>query len=257
MMGLSLKVGAALASLSFVAAGVAEGQYFDPSIQQNMQQLESSMQQQMQYNMQQQQMLQQQMEAHVAQTRQAAEAQLQEGIRNPSPEMIAKYQQYVHSTGGPLPFAQWYREVITEEAARRFNAAQGSGNYMSPALRAQIERGNAATASRNAANEAWNSNWAANQQQIQNNYDSYKQIQRQSDSNQAQYIQGPIYERQYYKNAETGQVQELGYTNDPGMYQNPQGDTYVSPQMGQYYQVGPNGERQEMQEYQPQYYGEE
>ncbi len=77
----------------------------------------------------------------------------------------------------------------------------------------------------------YNQGWQQNQHQLSNAY--------------ARYDQQAVRGNAYYQNPMTGQVVELPYGGQPGVYQNNQG-TWAAGQNGQYYQVDPQGYRQQM-----------
>ncbi len=95
-----------------------------------------------------------------------------------------------------------------------------------------------------------------NQQQIDTNNQDWMQTQRQNDSNHNRFVQQGIQGNQYYRNSETGELAELPFAGDTGVYTNPNGSTWTSDSMGQYNQIGPRGNLQQMEVYEPQYYDE-
>jgi len=199
-----------------------------------------------------------QMNAHMAAAQQNAQASLQQYIQNNRPQLEAEHQQYMQTTGQQMSLEQYVTNKVQNEAARRMAAQNPSGsNPMFEQQKRMFEQGQAAHQQRQAGYAAQNQNWAAGQQQIENNNQAWNQQQRQIDSDNSRFIQQGIQGNQYYRNSETGQVAEMPFAGDTGVYQNPSGDTWISGSMGQYDQVGPNGERQQMEAYEPEYYGED
>lgn len=215
---------------------------------------EAMMQQNM-YNMQAAEMQMQQMMRDTEMKAMAAERQYIEQNR---PQLEAEHRQFVQQTGMQVSLEQYVHNKIMEEAARRNNAmnAQAGSNPMFEQQKRMFEAGQKAHQARQQGFDAQNRNWAQGQQQIENNNQAWREQQRQIDSGNSRFIQQGIQGNQYYRNAETGDVAELPFAGGPGVYQG-NDNTWISDKMGQYKQVDPNGMPQEMEEFQPQYFGEE
>ena len=199
-----------------------------------------------------------QMQQHLMAMQQKAQAAEQQYLQENRPQLEAEHQQYMQMTGQQMTLEQYVHNKIVNEAARRNAAQNPSGtNPMFEQQKRMFEQGQAAHQQRQQNYAIQNQNWAAGQQQIENNNQAWNQQQRQIDSDHSRFIQQGIQGNQYYRNTETGQVAEMPFAGDTGVYQNPSGDTWVSPSMGQYEQIGPNGERQQMEAYEPEYYGED
>lgn len=183
-----------------------------------------------------------QMRQHMAETANRARQAQASYIEQNRPQLEREHQQFVQSTGQQISLEQYVEFKVSEEAARRMNAQNPTGyNPIFEAQKRQFAAGQAAHQQRQATYDAQNNAWWAQQQQNQRSHDRFIQ----------QGIQG----NQFYRNTETGQVAELPFAGDTGVYGNPSGDTWLSGQMGQFNQVGPNGELQEMEAYEPEDYG--
>lgn len=191
------------------------------------------------------------MNALMQNTQMQAEASLQEYINSNRSQLAAEAQQYNQNSGQNLSVEQYARAKIQEEAARRMNAAQGGTNPMFEQQKQMFEAGQRAHQARQDSFQAYNQNWQNNQNQIEAGNQAWNNQQNSIDHGNSLFIQQGIQGNQYYRNSETGEVAELPFAGNPGVYGDPNGNTWVSPQMGQFNQIGPNGERQEMEEYNP------
>lgn len=213
--------------------------------------------QMMQYNMQQQAALEAQMNQQMMNTQANLDTSIQNYIQQDRANLEREHQQYVQSTGMQISLEQYVRNKVMQEATRRNAANAPSVNPMFEQQKQMFEAGQQRYQASQQQFQQQNNNWAAGQQQIDANNQAWVQGQRQIDSNHNRFVQGAIQGNQYYRNTETGQVAELPFANSPGVYQNGNDDTWVSPSMGQYYQMNPQGMRQEMEAFEPEYYGED
>lgn len=218
---------------------VASAQYFDEMMQQN------------QMLMQQNEM---QLQEHMRQGQIRAEASLQDYINQNRSKLEAETEQYNQNTGQGLSVEQYARAKVQEEAARRMNTQQGGTNPMFEQQKRMFQQGQEAHQQRQQIFDTYNQNWQQGQNQIDANNQAWNQQQRQIDSNNNRFIQQGIQGNQYYRNSETGEVAELPFAGSPGVYGDPNGNTYVSPEMGQYRQIDPNGMPQQMEQYEPEFY---
>jgi hypothetical protein len=177
-----------------------------------------------QQNMQFDQQFNQQLQARMMQNQMAQRQLLQNYIRTYGPQLQAGYQQYVRQPGARMTFEQYaYWSMTTmgganpgpalEQQQRNFQAMQNANRT--------VQQGY----------QDYNQGWQQNQQRLDNSFNRYDQ----------QAVRG----NQYYRNSETGQVTELPYGAQPGVYQNNQGTWAAGPD-GQYHQVDPQGYRQRM-----------
>lgn len=212
----------------------------------------------MQQNMMQQQALQNQMMQQIQQAQRNAMQEEQKYIQQNRPQLEKEHQQFMQSTGMQMPLEAYVHNKIMEEAARRHNAANvnSGSNPMFEQQKRMFEAGQQAHQARQQNYAAQNQNWAQSQQQIEKNNQAWNQQQRQIDSSHSRFIQQGIQGNQYYKNSETGQVAELPFAGDTGVYQN-NDNTWSSEAMGQFKQIDPNGNAQQMEAYEPEYYGED
>ena len=183
-----------------------------------------------------------------------AEATLQTYIDSNRQQLAAEAQRYNQQTGQYLTVEQYARMKVQESAAQQMNQQQGATNPMFEQQKQMFEAGQRAHQGRQQANAAYNQNWQAGQNQIEANNQFWNEQQRGIESGNNQFIQQGIQGNQYYRNSETGEVAELPFAGGPGVYGDPNGNTWVSPEMGQYNQVGPNGVPQQMEAFDPDYY---
>ena len=210
----------------------------------------------MQQNWQQQQALQAQMQAQMQQTQMQYQSALRDYIQQNRPALEQEVQQYNANSGTQMSVEEYANAKITNEAARRQNAANSApnSNPIFEQQKRQFEAGQKSYQARQQGFAAQNQQWMQGQQQIENNNQAWMQGQRRIDSDNNRFIQQNIQGNQYYRNTETGQVAELPFAGNPGAYQNGQGDTWNSGSMGQFNQVGPQGMPQQMEAYEPEYY---
>jgi len=154
---------------------------------------------------------------------------MQSYIQQNGPQLQMEYQNYIRQTGMQIPFEQFvYSHIMTQ-----------GGRNPGPALQQQQDNFRAlqdANRTVQQGYESYNQGWTANQQRLDNSFQRYGQ----------QAIQG----NQYYRNSETGEVTELPYGGQQGVYQNNQG-TWANDSMGQYHQIDPQGYQQRMDQVDP------
>ena len=214
--------------------------------------------QMMQQNQQQMMAFEQQMNARMAQSQAQFEVEMQRYIEQNRASLESEHQQYIQNTGAQISLQEYARAKVMEEAARRNNAANAqSPNPIFAQQQQSFRASQEAYKARQQNFDNYNNNWAQGQQQIDQNNQNWMQNQREMDSQYNRFLQQGIQGNQYYRNTETGQVAELPFAGSPGIYQNGNGDTWNSGSMGQYNQIDPNGMRQEMEVYEPPYYGDD
>ncbi len=239
-----LKVVCSLIALAFpllLSHSSASAQGYDPMMQQLQAQMDAS---------------NRALEESMANVRRNAEASLSQYINENREQLDAERQQVAPQ----MTVEQYARAKIENEAARRqnaLNAQNGGSNPMFEQQKRMFEAGQKAHFDRQKTFDTQNQNWAQGQQQIEMNNQAWAQGQRQQESGHNRFIQQGIQGNQFYRNTETGQVAELPFAGDPGQYGNGNGDTWNSPQMGQFYQNGPNGMPQEMEAYEPPSYADQ
>ena len=196
----------------------------------------------------------QMMQGMMQNSQQQAESSLQQYISQNYSQLSAEAQQYNQNSGQNLSVEQYARAKIQEEAARRMNTAQGGVNPIFEAQKRQFEAGQQAYRAQQNSFDTQNQNWRAGQNQIDTNNQAWNDQQRRIESDNNRFIQQGIQGNQYYRNSETGEVAELPFAGSPGVYGDTSGNTWVSPEMGQYNQIGPNGVPQQMESYEPGFY---
>jgi len=190
----------------------------------------------------------------LADAQRRAEFELQSYINSNRAQLTAETQQYNQMNGQNLSVEMYARAKVQEAAARNMNAAQGGTNPMFEQQKQMFESGQRAHQARQNAADANMQNWYAGQNQIEAGNQAWNNQQRSIDSDNNRFIQQGIQGNQYYRNTETGEVAELPFAGDTGVYGDSSGNTWVSPQMGQYNQIGPNGMPQQMEGFDPDYY---
>jgi hypothetical protein len=185
-----------------------------------------------------------------------AEAALHDYVEKNRPELEQKTQAYNQATGQQLTVYQYTDMVAKEEAARRMNAQNPGPSDMFRQQQEMFRRGQEAHFQRQENYKAQNNAWQSQQQAIENNNRAWMDGQDRQQYGHDRFIQQGIQGNQYYRNSETGEVAELPFAGDTGVYTHPDGQEWVSGSMGEFHQVTPDGTLQEMQPYDPPY-GEE
>ncbi|HLI81518.1 MAG TPA: hypothetical protein VKV03_16130 [Candidatus Binataceae bacterium] len=165
-----------------------------------------------------------QLRARMMQNQASQQQLLQRYINTYRPQLVAGYQQYVARNGPRMTFEQYAYWSMT---------TMGGTNY-GPALAQQQRNFQAMQQNHQAVQQGfqdYNGGWQKNQDSLSNTYNRYDQ----------QGVRG----YQYYRNSETGQVTELPYDAQPGVYQNNEG-TWAADPNGQYHQIDPQGYKQRM-----------
>jgi hypothetical protein len=195
-----------------LGSGVGRAQDLGALAQQNMQ-FDQQFNQQLQGMMMQNQMQQQQL--------------LQSYITQGGPQLRQEYQRYQQQTGMQIPFEQFaYSHMMTM-----------GGKNPSPALQQQQQNFQAlqdANRSVQQGYQDYNQGWSNSQQQLSNSFNRYDQQAVRGQAN--------------YRNPQTGEITELPYAAQPGVYQNNQG-TWAADPYGQYHQIDPQGYPQQMNPY--------
>lgn len=209
----------------------------------------ATLQQQMQYNQQLMQQNEMRMQQAMQETDRKRRAALQTYIAQNRSTLERETERYNSSTGQNLSVEQYAENSIREQAAANLNRQQaGNGNPMFQQQQEMFRRGQEAYQQRQQGFAAQNQMWQQQQNQIDSGNQAWMDQQRQKDVQQDIYVQQGIYGNQNYRNQETGEVAELPFANEPGLYQDNNGNSWVgSDRMGEYQQVTPDGRFQEME----------
>ena len=116
-------------------------------------------------------------------------------------------------------------------------ATQGGANP-GPALQQQqrnFEALQGANRTVQEGNSSYNQGWQQNQQRLGQTFNDIGQANRGDG---------------YFRNPATGEVQELPYGAQPGMYGNNNGN-FANDQQGNWHQIDPQGYGQQMEQYDP------
>ena len=163
------------------------------------------------------------------QQNQMAQQQLMQNyIAQNGPRLQQEYQQYVAQTGQQIPFESFvWSHMMT-----------AGGTNPGPALEAQRRNFEGLQTANRTVQEgyaSYNGGYYANQNTLSGVYNRYNE--------------GAIQGNAQYQNPQTGEVYTMPYGGQSGMYNSPNGNTFVNDSQGNYHQVDPQGYTQQMYEY--------